>query len=119
MRMTGVLLRASHPRAVADAEHEAVDDVLDDRRDVARRVAKRTPGESTSARLVSGKARAVGEQDPRPATCETHGSSRTGGAGSHDENVETLHIAMVSPRGAPGYNGPPSRGSRVAKGGGL
>ncbi len=93
--------------------------MLDDRRDVARRMAKRTSCEPTSARLVSGKARAVGEQDPRPTTCETDGSGRAGRAGSHDENVEALHIAMVSPRREPGYNGPPSRGSRVAKGGGL
>ncbi len=111
--------RAADLGAVADTHDHPVDDVLDDGLDVARSVPERAPREPAAARLVAWEARLVGEQHARARTREVDRSRRAGRARTHDEGVELLHPTIVGRSCGHGYNCPPRRGSRVAKGGGL
>ncbi len=93
MRMTGLLLASLQPTAIAGSKHEAVDDVLDDRRDVAGSVLERAAGEPSAAGLVPREAGAVCEQDARAAAREAERRCRPGGPGADDQDVEPLHEA--------------------------
>ncbi len=81
--------------AIARAQHEPVDDVLDDRLDVAGDVPQGAAREPAAARLVAREPRSVDEEDARSRAGEV---DRRGGSGrpcSDHEHVEALHAAIV------------------------
>ena len=106
-------------RAVPDAHDHPIDDALDDRLDAAGDVLERAPRQPAAAWLVPRKARPVDEQNTRARPCEMQRRRRSRRPGTDDEDIETLHVAIVGRDRGRGYNHPPRRDSRVAKGGGL
>ena len=88
-------VRAREAAAVAKPDPEPVDDVLDDGFDGAGRPAERASGEPSSARLVPGEARAVGQEHLRPAAREAQRRRRTRRSGADDHHVVAFHTAMV------------------------
>ena len=87
-------------QAVAGTQLEAVDDVLDDRGDVARCVLERAAGEPAAARLVAREARLVCEQHTGSAVGQSQGGRGAGRAGADDEDVEMLQVLDRKPSGA-------------------
>ena len=93
--------------------------MLHHRLDVTRRVPERAPGEPSTTRLVAREASLVREENPRARVREADRRRRACGACADDEHVYLLHVPIVGVARGHGYNCPPRRGSRVAKGGGL
>ena len=98
--------------AVAQPHLEAVDRVLDDRRDVHREFAHGAIRQAAPAGLVAREARLVHDEHPRARAREAKGRGRAGGPRSDHGDVEPFHPAE-------GYNPPPWGCARVAKGNGL
>ena len=105
--------------AVPNPNDHGVDDVFHDRIDGARQLPQRASREPSPARLVARESRLVDEENAHPGPLEVDGRGRPGRSGTDDEDVEALHPAIVGRAASRGYNCPPRRGSRVAKGGGL
>ena len=105
--------------AISRTQYEAIDDVLDDRLDVAGHVPQRPSREASSAGLVAWEARLVHEEHTCAASRKVDRGGRARRARSNDKDVEPLHDPIVGRRRPRGYNCPPRRDSRVAKGGGL
>ena len=80
---------------ISDPHDHAVDDVLDDRMDVARHVLERTARQTASAWLVAREASLVGGQHACARPGQVHRARGAGRAGSDDEDVEPLHAAIV------------------------
>ena len=83
------------PLPVAEAELEAVDDVLDDRVDRDGQLPHGPVGQAAAARLVAREALAVEQQHLRAALGETVGGRRAGRAGPDDDRVEPFHGSIV------------------------
>ncbi len=118
-RDQGLVASTRERRAITDPDDHSIDDALDDRLDAARDVLQRAPRQAAAARLVPGKSRPVDEQDTCSRACEMQRRRRSRRPGADDENIETLHLTIVGRDPGRGYNHPPRRDSRVAKGGGL
>ena len=86
---------AGEAAPVPDPEHEVVDHVLDDGRDVAGEMAERPSGQATTAGLVAWEALAVRQQHAGTASSEVDRRGRPRRPRPHDKHVEPLHAAIV------------------------
>ncbi len=95
MSMSGSPVCRSEPPSVSDPHDHAVDDVLDDRADVARHVLERAAGQASAAGLVAREAGLVGEENPCARPRQVNRARGTGRSGSDDEDIEPFHPAIV------------------------
>ena len=91
IRTSGPSPAPLEPLPVAEAELEAVDDVLDDRVDGDGQLPHGAVGQAAAARLVAREALAVEQQHLRAPLGEAVGGRRAGRAGPDDDRVEPLH----------------------------
>jgi hypothetical protein len=82
-------------RPVAEAELEAVDDLLDDGVDRDGQLSHGALRQTAAAGLVPRKALPVEQEHARACPSQPQRRSRAGRPGPHDDRVEALHRSMV------------------------